>query len=553
METLAPESISDRLAIQKLAQQGEIFSVIDRQVVLQGIVPRILQVQGRIPSFRTFFEDTIYLEALIKSLRPLLPTPQPRLRRDMRPTFRQAYYRCFTDVGQSRDIVKIETGEDSFRSVSGRIAQRKELGYLMMFLAAMRDFPVLSQTAPHRSHGEKKLVIEGSIMERQSYLALLALNLGFDSPQIRALAKDDPNLAAARGFIQRSRPSDRYELDIAKAEALARYIATELRAIANPIHLDDPATFSCYSRVPKKLRYGLPDNINHTKDRRHLFLDTIYNYGPPFGQHLTSLAFQRDIFVCFFGTPSIPSELSRPTSYGDSGDEGEYYPSHVGPESEMSNPITDTGENGVVSVSDTSHLGFSPSSPARGAPPRDRRSRSNSSNYDARKSSGLLSEPASDFSGYLRTIEAAVWPHSQVSSNIAGEYQIMPLAPGFEQTVGREMNMFHMLDDNVRPSEAVTQFLSGPTILVVYLWNERKYIKFWPTQRDIYEDTACTLAECNMCFAFFHDNEVEVTGLADLWAKAHDTKLILAGPKSTSPQSHDVARSLDSFLQWIDH
>ncbi|OJJ66326.1 hypothetical protein ASPBRDRAFT_665854 [Aspergillus brasiliensis CBS 101740] len=496
LETLAPEATSDRHTIQDLAQHGEIFSAIDRLVLLQDILPRILQVQGRIPSFRTFFEDTIYMETLIKSLRPLLPTPQPRVRRDAKPTFRQSYYRCFTDVGQSPDIVKVHTGEGSFRPVSGSVIQRKELGYLMMFLAAMRDFPVLSQTAPHRSQGEKKPIVEGSIKERQSYLALLALNLGFDSPQIQTLARDDPDLAAARAFIRQCRPSDQYELNTIRAEALARHIAIEIRAIASPINRAGTPPFFCSNRVPKKLRYGLPDNNSHKKDRKYLFLDTIYEYSPPFGQHLTTLAFQRDIFVCFFGTPPVPSELSWPETHDGSGDEDENIPFHV--------------------------------------------------------ISGSLSEPVSDFSGYLRTIESAIWSHSRVPSNIANEGLIVPVAPGFEHTVIREMNMFHTLDDNVRPSEAVTRFLSRPTVPVMYIWNERKYIKFWPTERRIFEDIACTLADCNMCFAVVQGNEFVVAGLADLWAKALSVKLILAGPKSTRPQSHDVAKPLDIFLQVID-
>lgn len=47
-----------------------------------------------------------------------------------------------------------------------------------------------------------------------------------------------------------------------------------------------------------------------------------------------------------------------------------------------------------------------------------------------------------------------------------------------------------------------------------------------------------------MCFAVFHDSEIVVTGLVNLWARAHSARLDLAGPKSTRFQSHVVARPL---------
>jgi hypothetical protein len=139
----------------------------------------------------------------------------------------------------------------------------------------------------------------------------------------------------------------------------------------------------------------------------------------------------------------------------------------------------DRSENGVSGVSNTNHH---PS----GTPLMDRHSPSSSSNYDSRSSSALLSGPASDFSGYIRTFESAICLHNQGPGIIAQGNQIVPVARGFEQTVGLEMDMYRFLDDNVRLSEAVAQFLLAPTILVLYLWNERKYIKLWPNQRKIF-------------------------------------------------------------------
>jgi hypothetical protein len=57
LETLTPNSTSDRAAIEALAANGEVLSAVDRSTVLGQILPRILQVRGRIPSFFTLFQD----------------------------------------------------------------------------------------------------------------------------------------------------------------------------------------------------------------------------------------------------------------------------------------------------------------------------------------------------------------------------------------------------------------------------------------------------------------------------------------------------------------
>ena len=306
LETLTPEATSDQATIERLAHNGEIFSSVDRMTVMERIVPRLFQVQGRIPSFYTFFEDTIYLDARIKSLRPLLPPKQKR----QKTSIRQFFYRHFTDIKQSPGIIKIQTSDGKFKRVRGETDQRKGFGYLTIFLAAMRDFPVLSQTTPLQSHGEKKPLIGGSIEERQPHLALLALEMGFNTPQIEALANNDPDTAAAKEFIRWYRPIDQYDINNYEAEKLARHIARKMRAIASPKDKRATPEFAGVLKVPKKSRCGLPDNRTYKNDRNHLFLDTIYDYKPPSGQHLTSLAFQRDIFVCFYGVHTIPQEVS---------------------------------------------------------------------------------------------------------------------------------------------------------------------------------------------------------------------------------------------------
>jgi hypothetical protein len=55
------------------------------------------------------------------------------------------------------------------------------------------------------------------------------------------------------------------------------------------------------------------------------------------------------------------------------------------------------------------------------------------------------------------------------------------------------MNIFCTLEDDIIPSEAIRKFLLDPPLLVVYLWAERKYIKFWLSQRWAFEEVMSSL------------------------------------------------------------
>jgi hypothetical protein len=544
LETLTPDSTSDRAAIEALAANGEIFSAVDRSTVLEQILPRILQVRGRIPSFFTLFQDVIYLEACVKSLRPLLPSSKV--------SFRQSFYHCFVDNAQTQGIIKIQTEESKFRFVQGETSLRKELGYLMLFLAAMRDFPVLSQTAPHQSRGEKQ-PCKGSPEERQSSLALLALDLGFHSPQIQEFAERDSDYTAIRALIHRLRPVEHYDIDIERAETCAWRLVEEIRSFSTARSICGNPEFSGYSEVPKKLRCGLPDIVNHKKDRRHLFLDNMYGHYPPPRNHLTSLGFQRDIFVCFFGPHIIPVEASGGFSNDDNENQDESYSPPAQPDTGRG--YSDSAVEGRehehrlsrFDCDDVININLNRTSMAPAV--ESRIVSQASSNYGTRSSSELPSRPISELPDYLQSIEAALWPYSQILDDATTNTDA-GLAPGFEKSVNRKMNIFCTLEDDVIPSEAIRKFLLDPPLLVVYLWAERKYIKFWLSQRWAFEEVMCSLADCGLCFALFESSEIVVTGLAGLWAAGQDLKLVLAGPKST--HARDAARSVDDFLQRID-
>jgi hypothetical protein len=216
----------------------------------------------------------------------------------------------------------------------------------MLFLAAMRDFPVLSQTAPHQSRGEKQ-PCKGSPEERQSSLALLALDLGFHSPQIQEFAERDSDYTAIRALIHRLHSVEHYDIDIERAETSAWRLVVEIRSFSTARSICGNPEFFGYSEVPKKLRCGLPDIVNHKKDRRHLFLDNMCGHYPPPRNHLTSLGFQRDIFVCFLAPILIPVEVSAGFSNDNNENQDESYSRAAQPDTgrDISDPAVEGREH----------------------------------------------------------------------------------------------------------------------------------------------------------------------------------------------------------------
>lgn len=554
LEALTPEASHDALLITKMMDKGEILPAIEDTIIREEIKTRILQHRGRILSFNTFFDDWKYMEALVKSLGPLLPSGfQGSLRDEFSSIFRSDRL-C---PGQ----IKIQTGEHRYRIERSTSDQQKWLSYLMIFLAAMRDFPILSQTAPRKSRGEEKPSIGVSPDERLSYLAQLAIEIGFKSEEIDHLVAADPDLAAARSFLRRSRPLDRYEIDERHAFILSRHIAGELKLLATPLSGNLYPEFSSQlDNIPKQFRSGIPDNQSYKNDRVHLYLDVIYNYNPYPRSHLTSLAFQRDIFVSYFGIMTLPRS-SPPHESPPGGSDDRRDPSSQEAAYSFSNENGNSVDRGDLCQPSTIHGSVPLTTPDDANSISEARTVASpvrSSNYEAYHSE-CSSRPMSDFPQYLRSIEAAIWPHSQRSEspqveakydNIHSQLGLDPLAPGFERSLAKTMNVFHSLDSSIRPSDAAKTFLSAPDLIVVFLWNEATYIKFRQLsgQRWVFEEVMNLLADRDYCFIWIDGERVVVNDVNDIWAIGQEARLVFAGPKI----GYMDEESKESFLNWVD-
>lgn len=78
------------------------------------------------------------------------------------------------------------------------------------------------------------------------------------------------------------------------------------------------------------------------------------------------------------------------------------------------------------------------------------------------------------------------------------------------------------------------EFLDEPQLIVVYLWTERKNIKFYRSlsQRWMFEDVMSSLADLDLCFALLQEESIRYYRLPRLWAEVQDAGLLFSGKKN---------------------
>ncbi|KAF3484322.1 uncharacterized protein GIQ15_03646 [Arthroderma uncinatum] len=144
---------------RRMMSQRQIFPTVWSQDHRDRILDRILSVRGRILSFHTFFQDFLYFEACSLVLRGLLPTP-------LQGTVREMFSHSYTGINQIHGSCWIQVGESEFRSHPGTRETSIRLGYRQLFLAVMRDFPLLSDLSPLRDSRRVRPVNNGLRFER---------------------------------------------------------------------------------------------------------------------------------------------------------------------------------------------------------------------------------------------------------------------------------------------------------------------------------------------------------------------------------------------------
>jgi hypothetical protein len=468
LETLTPQASFDASLISRMMDDGMIFPAIHEAATRESIKERLLSVHGRITSFTTFVDDSKCMEAWVKSLRPLLPSVPESFRTAMLAQFQPSHH-----------IIQTSSG---YRAFQGTASSYNIFGYLMLFLAAMRDFPFLGRMYPRQDRGGKKPVIEGCREEYQARMAQLAIDLGCVGDRLQESVKNDPDCLAARAFVDQSRPGQLWDIDETRASALVNHIVHELRVLATRrSHEIRPEYISEFAPVEKRFRSGLPNERAYKETREYLYIDTIINYTQPQGVNLTALAFQIEIFLSFFEVPT-----SR-----------------------------DSAEpQGLIS----SH---------------------GSSNYET--ATLYSSQPVSHIPDYRLSEEG---PYSTGYDQYAA---------GFEEGAASPFYECLTLRSSERLSVVIHDFLLNPRgIFVLYIWSNCSFAKFMdtPESKVAFNDLAANLADDGLGFISVESNNVTTLALPDLWEEIQETRILFAGPKSTT--HFTISTQYDEFLEYME-
>lgn len=306
LETMFPQySTSDADSIKKLMNDGVIFPAISSRDRRQKLLDNILGVEGRILSFHTFFQDTIYFGACSKILRKLL-------RPKFQGTVRQAFFESYQQ-GINRGTIRLQSHGERMRDRPGTEATHVQLAYRQLYLAAMRDFPLFCTLMPLWDNKKSPPVVQGSPAERWHQIASLAFVLGFRSDEINRLMEGGDNREImAREFLTNIRPPELYTIDEARMNRLVQYIARQLDDIATPRVVRQEADFTTnIEGLAKDQRCNRPFHSAYRHDRDFLYLNIIYGARITARAFVTSLAIQRDIFICFLGIIQVDDLVIR--------------------------------------------------------------------------------------------------------------------------------------------------------------------------------------------------------------------------------------------------
>jgi Protein of unknown function (DUF3723) len=317
LETLIPAySTVDFERIKILMHEGKIFGAITSPARRQKILDNILGIDGRILSFHTFFQDTIYFGACSRILQGLL---QPKFEG----TVRQAFFRSY-QRDPNRHRIRIQSRQGRVNDRPGTEEVHLPLAYRQMFLAAMRDFPLLGSLAPLWDAKKPKRLVQGSASERWYQLASLAFVLGFRSARITQLMEGgSENEIMAREFLSRVRPPEIYEINEQSRNDLVRYIALHIDDFATPrINSTEPEYTTNREGLTKEQRCNRPYETAYRRDKNHLYIENMYIVHITPRAFVTSLAIQRDIFICFLGITNL--ENIRADSLPEGSDVGSF-------------------------------------------------------------------------------------------------------------------------------------------------------------------------------------------------------------------------------------
>ncbi|GAA87890.1 hypothetical protein AKAW_06004 [Aspergillus luchuensis IFO 4308] len=302
LQLLAPgKSRTDAKSACGLILSGQAFAQFSEEE--RGIIwSRMKNFDGLVPSLYTFFEDFKYLESCAHCVKRLFGPSAESVWETMRSMF-------IPSSNLEGEECVIQTSESTFRRQRATDVERLNMGYLQVWLYAMRHYPLMPSD-PKKVDDLLAKPIRAKADERAIYeMAELARRLGFKSPEIDALINGSPDHQIARAALLQARKPSRFRYDAQQFETLVSRIV-DCFAVAVPDQPEMTHVLLADSAVKPRARCGMPQTRTHKQDSPLLFLDRLHADDIGVADTITSFYVRRCVYFSFFGRPA----LAGPTS-----------------------------------------------------------------------------------------------------------------------------------------------------------------------------------------------------------------------------------------------
>ncbi|KAH2461410.1 hypothetical protein KXW54_004011 [Aspergillus fumigatus] len=302
-----PQMREDANFITMLMNAGELFPSAADESHRATLLSSLLDRKGRILSLYSLVQDTLILQPCAKSLKRLV---QPGCK-----DLRDALMRSFNGT---RNAWTIQVAENAFESVpddqSHSMLQSQEnvftAAYVQLWLFSIRFIESLTDVRlPGSKHTDDAYAYRETPSESAHQLAILATQLGFDSPQIRSLCVSSTIKPSARAYLTGRRPQELYVYPPRWEEEAPEKVVDLLKLPKRDGYeiVVPPFSFDSEDLMANK-RCGLPQRESHCNNRRFLFALQVYSAEQLPKKYPTSFAVLRDIVFSFFGRRILPSQ-----------------------------------------------------------------------------------------------------------------------------------------------------------------------------------------------------------------------------------------------------
>lgn len=344
LQLLVPGGL-DRIKVKGLVLSGEAFAKFSQAE--RKSTWRVLRRRSEIvPSLHTFFKDLSYLEVTSSCLGRLVDLAAMRKR-----TMRSAMKQIYSPARHGRGRYQMQVSETEFRSCSGTVEEGRESGYRQLWLFAFRHYLQMPKARQKKKRHAKTKFREANdgVVHR---MASLALQVGFDSPQIRRLIDDSPDRRLALEALLKARDRDQYRYD--SIDTLVNQIVACFNE-AVPVENRDRRASAPFSTISRQSRCGKPSLETHEQEQNFLFLDQMESQ--PSDESISALFVRRCVYFAFFGRPSEtpPTPIDEDDSTRHSSPHPPPSPLFVPEEHNSLDDHQMTGISDVIDRPDTQH------------------------------------------------------------------------------------------------------------------------------------------------------------------------------------------------------